>query len=82
MSVEFQIAAEEVKKLNTKPSDADLLELYALYKQVIVGDCNTDRPGMLDLKGNAKWDAWNALKGMSKEEAQAKYIAKVQALQG
>ena len=82
MSVEFQKAAEDAKKLNTKPSDADLLELYALYKQVTVGDCNTDRPGMLDLKGKAKWDAWNAKKGMPKDEAQTKYIAKVQALQG
>ncbi|EOB00580.1 Acyl-CoA-binding protein, partial [Anas platyrhynchos] len=23
----------------------------------------SDRPGMLDFKGKAKWDAWNALKG-------------------
>lgn len=22
-----------------------------------------DRPGLFDLKGKAKWDAWNALKG-------------------
>lgn len=30
--------------------------------------------------GKAKWDAWNALKGMSKEDAQTKYIAKVNEL--
>ena len=23
----------------------------------------TDRPGMLDFKGKAKWDAWNEIKG-------------------
>lgn len=23
----------------------------------------SERPGMLDFKGKAKWDAWNALKG-------------------
>lgn len=32
---------------------------------------------MFDLKGKAKWDAWDKLKGMSKEEAERQYIAKV-----
>ncbi|XP_009702121.1 PREDICTED: acyl-CoA-binding protein-like [Cariama cristata] len=41
-----------------------------------------DRPGMLDFKGKAKWDAWNALKGMSKEDAMKAYIAKVEELKG
>lgn len=82
MSVEFNKAAEDAKQLPSKPSDNDLLELYALYKQVTVGDCNTARPGMLDFKGKAKWDAWDSKKGMSKEEAEAKYIAKVKELQG
>lgn len=35
---------------------------------------------MFDLKGKAKWDAWNALKGTDKEEAKKRYIAKVKAL--
>ena len=35
---------------------------------------------MLDFKGKAKWDAWNGKKGLSKEDAQQQYIAKVQAL--
>ena len=35
------------------------------------------RPGMLDLKGKAKWDAWNAQKGKSKETAMEEYIMKV-----
>ena len=30
------------------------------------GDCNTERPGMFDLKGKAKWDSWNSKKGMTK----------------
>ena len=29
---------------------------------------------MLDLTGKAKWDAWNSVKGMSKEEAMTKYV--------
>lgn len=35
---------------------------------------------MLDLKGKAKWDAWNSKKGMTKDAAMEAYIAKVDAL--
>jgi diazepam-binding inhibitor (GABA receptor modulator, acyl-CoA-binding protein) len=35
---------------------------------------------MLDLKGKAKWDAWDAHKGQSKEDAQKAYIALVHKL--
>lgn len=38
---EFQKAAEEVKHLKTKPTDAEMLEIYSLYKQATVGDVNT-----------------------------------------
>ncbi|XP_033337333.1 acyl-CoA binding protein 1 [Megalopta genalis] len=73
----FNKAAEEVKELSSQPSDADMLELYSLYKQATVGDCNTTRPGMLDFKGKAKWDAWDRKKGMSQETAKENYIQKV-----
>jgi diazepam-binding inhibitor (GABA receptor modulating acyl-CoA-binding protein) len=41
-----------------------------------------DRPGMfsLDMKGKAKWDVWNALKGTSQHDAEQRYIAKVNEL--
>ena len=29
---------------------------------------------MLDLKGKAKWEAWNAKKGMNQQEAKEEYI--------
>ncbi|KAH8376908.1 hypothetical protein KR093_002070, partial [Drosophila rubida] len=77
---EFDQAAEDVKNLNSTPADNDLLELYSLYKQAKVGDCNTDKPGFLDFKGKAKWEAWNKIKGMSNGDAQAAYIAKVKSL--
>lgn len=35
---------------------------------------------MLDLKGKAKWDAWNAKKGTSQDDAMTAYIAKVKEL--
>ncbi|XP_075256800.1 acyl-CoA-binding protein-like [Convolutriloba macropyga] len=82
MSEAFNKAAEEVKNLTSKPTDQELLALYGLFKQATVGDVNTSRPGMLDLKGKAKWDAWNALKGKSKEDAETEYIAKVEEMKG
>ncbi|KAG8037671.1 hypothetical protein G9C98_005882 [Cotesia typhae] len=74
---EFEKAALEVKELASQPSEEDLLILYGLYKQATVGDCNIDRPGIFNLKGRAKWDAWNAKKGIDKEVAQKDYIKKV-----
>ncbi|XP_030555013.1 acyl-CoA-binding protein [Drosophila novamexicana] len=77
---EFNQAAEDVKNLNSTPADSDLLELYGLFKQANVGDCNTDKPGFLDFKGKSKWEAWNKLKGMSNADARTAYIAKVKSL--
>ncbi|ORZ36666.1 acyl-CoA-binding protein-like protein [Catenaria anguillulae PL171] len=76
----FIKAAEEAKTLSYQPSNDELLELYALFKQGTVGDNDTPRPGMFDIKGKAKWDAWTAKKGASKEDAQQKYIDLVEAL--
>ncbi|CAG9095805.1 unnamed protein product [Plutella xylostella] len=78
---QFDKAAGDVKKLKSLPSDTDLLELYALFKQATVGDADpANKPGMFDLKGKAKWEAWNKKAGTSKEDAQKAYIAKVEAL--
>lgn len=60
---QFEEAADKVKNLKTSPSNEELLELYALYKQGTVGDNTTPKPGMLDMKGKAKWGAWNDKKG-------------------
>jgi diazepam-binding inhibitor (GABA receptor modulating acyl-CoA-binding protein) len=32
------------------------------------------KPGFLDFKGKAKWEAWNGRKGMSNDEAKNKYV--------
>ncbi|XP_013119064.1 acyl-CoA-binding domain-containing protein 7 [Stomoxys calcitrans] len=77
---EFDKAAEDVKNLKSTPSDNDLLELYGLYKQATVGDCNTAKPGFLDFKGKAKWEAWNGRKGMSNSDALNAYVQKVKSL--
>lgn len=54
--------------------DSRKLELYALFKQGEVGSCTRSRPGMFDLVGRAKYDAWKNLGDMSKEVAMQKYV--------
>lgn len=76
----FNKAAENVKNLKKTPADNDLLELYGLYKQATVGDCNTEKPGFLDFKGKSKWEAWNGRKGISKDDAMTAYVEKAQSL--
>jgi len=71
---EFEKALEDIKTLPDQPPNV-LLELYGLYKQATVGDVTGKRPGLLDLKGKAKYDAWATRKGMTKEAAMDEYVA-------
>ncbi|XP_061202093.1 acyl-CoA-binding domain-containing protein 7 [Neopsephotus bourkii] len=77
LEADFNAAAEDVKKIKTRPTDEELKEIYGLYKQATVGDINIECPGMLDLKAKAKWEAWNLKEGLSKEDAMKAYISKV-----
>jgi acyl-CoA-binding protein len=80
LAATFEDAQARVKKLSKTPSTDDLLELYALYKQSSAGDVTGSRPGMLDLKGRAKFDAWTKKKGTSKDAAMTQYVAVVDRL--
>jgi diazepam-binding inhibitor (GABA receptor modulating acyl-CoA-binding protein) len=77
---QFESAAERVKTLTSRPTNDQLLELYAWYKQGTEGDVSGARPGMFDLKGRAKYDAWAAKKGQSPAAAQQAYVALVERL--
>ena len=72
----FADAQARIKPVTGLGNDV-LLELYALYKQATAGDVSGSRPGMLDLRGRAKYDAWAARKGTSKDAAMEAYIAVV-----
>ncbi|HLA77614.1 MAG TPA: acyl-CoA-binding protein [Vicinamibacteria bacterium] len=76
----FAAAQDRVQKLATRPSNEQLLELYALYKQATAGDAAGSRPGMFDVKGRAKFDAWVARKGLTKDQAMKAYVALVDQL--
>ena len=74
----FEQAVADSKTLPEKPDNATLLQLYALYKQASSGDADGERPA--DLVGRAKWDAWNAIAGKSKDEAMQEYVDLVESL--
>ncbi|ORZ22552.1 acyl CoA binding protein-domain-containing protein [Absidia repens] len=57
-----------------QPTKEQKLQLYAFYKQVSIGNVNTARPGLFDMVGRAKWDAWKKLEGFNKLEAQHCYV--------
>ncbi|KAK6337873.1 hypothetical protein TWF696_001351 [Orbilia brochopaga] len=77
-SPEFEAAATAANNFTSKPTDDELLKLYGLYKQATVGDVNTERPGIFDLKGKYKWDAWKSEEGKPQEVAETEYIALVE----
>lgn len=79
---EFTSAQARVKTLSKAPSTDELLQLYALFKQGTGGDVSGKRPGMLDVKGRAKYDAWSKLKGTPNDQAQQRYVDLVENLVG
>lgn len=76
----FNTAQREVQNLPRKPSNDELLELYALFKQATVGDVSGKRPGAFDFKGRAKFDAWTKLAGKPSADAKTEYVALVSRL--
>ncbi|WP_126243665.1 acyl-CoA-binding protein [Chitinophaga rhizosphaerae] len=71
----FEAAVAASKTLDAKPDNDVLLQLYSLYKQATEGDINVEPPAnMFDFVGKAKYDAWNNLKGKSKDAAMQDYI--------
>ncbi|KAM8880960.1 acyl-CoA-binding domain-containing protein 5A [Synchiropus picturatus] len=74
----FDAAVRVIKSLPPdgpfQPSNDMMLKFYSYYKQATLGSCNIPRPGFWDAVGKAKWDAWNSLGDMPKEEAMAAYV--------
>lgn len=58
-------------------SNDQKLKAYGLFKQADKGPCTTDRPGLFDPVGRAKYDAWAGLGDMSKEKAMELYVQHV-----
>ncbi len=80
LKTQFEQAKEAVTALAERPDNETLLRLYALYKQGSEGDIKAARPGFFDFVGNAKFEAWEKLKGMTANEAMQKYVDLVKTL--
>lgn len=80
LNSQFEQAVKESKELPDKPDNMTLLKIYALYKQASAGDAQGKRPGVSDMVGRAKWDAWNELKGKSSGEAKQAYVDLIESL--
>jgi diazepam-binding inhibitor (GABA receptor modulating acyl-CoA-binding protein) len=82
LKTRFEQAVADSKKLPERPDNATLLKLYALFKQSTDGDVDGKRPGFTDMIGRAKWDAWNEIKGTSKDDAMQQYVSLIEDLKG
>lgn len=78
---DFNTAVTQSKELTKRPSNEELLDLYALFKQATEGDVTGDRPGGFDFKAIAKFDAWATRKGITKDQAMQDYVNLVSKLQ-
>lgn len=79
----FEQAVANSKNLSEKPGNDVLLQLYALFKQSTDGDVNIDAPtNPFDFVAKAKYNAWEELKGKSKETAMQAYVDLVTKLKG
>lgn len=77
---EFEGAILKAKGLSAQSNEV-LLQFYSLYKQASEGDINIEKPtNFFDIAGVAKYNAWEALKGITKEAAMQKYIDLVKSL--
>ncbi|XP_059526417.1 acyl-CoA-binding domain-containing protein 4 isoform X3 [Myotis daubentonii] len=79
---QFQAAVRVIQNLPKnnsyyRPSYEEMLRFYSYYKQATMGPCLVPRPGFWDPIGRYKWDAWNSLGKMSREEAMFAYITEM-----
>jgi diazepam-binding inhibitor (GABA receptor modulator, acyl-CoA-binding protein) len=82
LQTRFEQAMTDSKNLPERPDNMTLLKIYALFKQATAGDAEGDRPGFADMVGRAKYDAWHALKGLSKDDAMQQYVDLITELKG
>ena len=73
----FDVAVEEVKtagEWSKAITNGRKLLCYAFFKQVNNGDVTGTQPWAVQFEARSKWDAWNKIKGVSKEKAMEEYV--------
>lgn len=76
MENDFKLAIKYIKYApkSVNLNDMQRLEFYKYYKQATEGDNKEPTPSVFNIRDKAKWNAWNNLKGMSKEDAMSHYV--------
>ncbi|KAH7916675.1 acyl CoA binding protein-domain-containing protein [Hygrophoropsis aurantiaca] len=78
IDAQFDRAVEIIQSLpKTGPIQTgydEKLTMYSLYKQATIGNVKSPRPGMFDMLGRAKWDAWAKHKDLDPYEAKWLYV--------
>jgi diazepam-binding inhibitor (GABA receptor modulator, acyl-CoA-binding protein) len=77
---QFEAAVGKSKEFTKRPSNEELLLLYALFKQGSEGDVRDERPKGFDFKAIAKHDAWVEQRGKGQETARQEYVSLVEKL--
>ncbi|KAL6737197.1 hypothetical protein Aduo_010862 [Ancylostoma duodenale] len=75
---QFNAAVEIIQNLPKQgpiqPTTDQKLKMYAFFKQATIGQCNKEKPYFFHVKERLKWNAWNALGNMPKEDAMTEYV--------
>ncbi|KAJ0170302.1 hypothetical protein K1T71_014230 [Dendrolimus kikuchii] len=80
MSLEekFNAAVNVIRSLpksgSYQPSNELMLRFYSYYKQATEGPCDKAKPGFWDVVNRAKWESWNKLGNMTRDEAMQAYV--------
>ena len=77
LATRFEQASRDVMTVAEEPDNSTKLRLYALYKQATEGDVSGPKPGFFDFVATAKYEAWEKLRGTSRDEAMEKYTVLV-----
>lgn len=80
LTAKFNEKVKEVREgpPNPKTTNSDKLKVYGLYKQATKGDNNEAKPWAVQIESKAKWEAWTAEKGKSKNQAMAEYVVEIE----
>eukprot|EP01119_Soliformovum_irregulare_P015216 TRINITY_DN4252_c0_g1_i3.p1 TRINITY_DN4252_c0_g1~~TRINITY_DN4252_c0_g1_i3.p1 ORF type:complete len:292 (-),score=82.69 TRINITY_DN4252_c0_g1_i3:571-1446(-) len=77
---DFQtISSKHLIRILKQVDPTDALQIYGLYKQGSQGDTNVAN-APTDQEGQMRWQAWQRLKGMKKEDAMRAFLDKVKPL--
>lgn len=78
---QFKAACETIQNLPKngpfQPSNEMLLKFYGYFKQATCGPCKSSRPGIFKVVERAKYDAWNSVRHLNKEQAMQGYIDEI-----